>query len=174
MDIQRALKLLNKELIKADCRFTLYACGGAALRLLGVITRDTVDIDVITDQLDPVLIEAKNRVARKLRISEDWLNNKVTPLAERLSSDWMCHCIQVFTASHLSVYSISRQDLINAKLHAAVDRYAQDYNDLIDIRPTEQELETAREYTLKQGDTETYGVFVNGIVKSLRKDLGFK
>ena len=94
MDIEQALKALNTELSKADRRFELYACGGAALRLMGIISRDTSDIDVIAEELDPALVAAKDRVARK--------------------------------------------------------------------------------HALKQSDSETYVIFVDGIINTLKKDLGYK
>ncbi|OFZ82614.1 MAG: hypothetical protein A2583_07905 [Bdellovibrionales bacterium RIFOXYD1_FULL_53_11] len=174
MDIQKALQALNMELARSGRSFVLYVCGGAALRLLGIISRDTSDIDVIADVLDPLVVEAKNKVAQKLRISEDWINNKVNPIAERLPAHWMDHCVEVFKASNLTVYSLSRQDLISSKVHAAVDRHSEDLNDLIDMKPTPEELATARAYTIEQGESETYPVFVDGIIRLLKKELGYK
>ena len=173
MNIKRALAELNKELAKRDKSYTLYTCGGAALQLLGISTRDTVDIDVIAEKLDDELIAAKNAVAKKLRISEEWLNNEVTPIAKRLPKGWKKNCTEVSSASHLVVYSLSRQDLINSKLHATVDRHAEDYDDLLALKPNPAEIKLARKYVLKQKDKiETYEVFVNGVIRRLNKDLG--
>jgi len=36
------------------------------------------------------------------------------------------------------------------------------------------ELAVAREYALKQNETETYVVFVDGIVRTLKNELGYK
>lgn len=174
MNIPKALKLLDEELNKHNCQFTLFVAGGAALRLLGIISRETVDVDIITDALDPILLEARAKVARKLRISEEWLNNKVSPLGKRLQPGWQIRSVRAFESKNLTVFALSRQDLICAKLHAAVDRHAEDYNDLIAIKPNLEELAIARIYTLKLGDTETYQVFVDGILNILKKELGLK
>ncbi len=175
MEIQKAIEALNSELKKIDCKFTLYICGGAALKFLGIITRDTVDIDVIEKGLDPVLIKAKDAVAKRLHISEQWLNNKVGGLISRLSSDWMETSTKIFNGSNLVIFALSRQNLINSKLHAAVDRHAEDYDDLISLAPSINEIEVAQIYTLKQsGKIETYEVFVKALVKTLKEELGLK
>jgi len=73
--------------------------------------------------------------------------------------------------------SISRQDLISSKLHAAVDRQAQDMDDLIFLKPDLEEIEIAAKYALKQGlaqGIETYEVFLDHYVKALKKDLGYE
>lgn len=173
MQIKLALTELNKELKKVGRTFELYICGGAALQLLGIITRDTADIDVVEKGLDPALIKAKDIVAKKLRISEKWLNNQVSTIIERLPEDWRETSVEIFKESNLTVLALSRQNLINSKIHAAVDRHAEDYDDLLKLKPTKVELQIAKEYTLKQaGQVETYEVFVNGIIKTLIEELG--
>lgn len=173
MDIRKTMTELNKELVRRKKTFTLYICGGAALRLLGISTRDTIGIDVIEEKLDPELIEAKNAVAKKLRISEEWLNNKVSPIAKRLPKGWRKDCTEAFSAGNLVVYAISRQDFINSKLHESVDRQAEDYDDLLRLAPTVSEIKLARKYVLREkGKIETYGVFVEAVIKRLKKDLG--
>jgi hypothetical protein len=174
MNTKKALNALNQELNKIDRSYTLYICGGAALQLLGIIARDTIDVDVIADQLEKPLIDASLKVAKKLRIADDWLNNKVNPIASRLSPDWKEHCIEALKLSHLTIYSLCRQDLINAKLHAATDRRAGDISDLVDLKPTLAELAAARKHVLKQNDSETYSVFVDGVINLIKKDIGLK
>jgi hypothetical protein len=175
MDIKKTLATLNEELKQSGKTYELYCCGGAALQLLGIISRETADLDVIVAEVDRELIEAKNRVARKLRIDENWLNNKVSPILERLPADWKKNCTEVFSASHLVIHSLSRQDLINSKLHAAIDRHAQDYDDLALLAPTVEELAKAKKYALKQQEgMETYEVFVDAVLTQLKKDLGIR
>ena len=173
MDIKKSLTALNTELKRRGRSYELYCCGGAALQLLGVTTRETGDVDLIVESMDHDLNEAKIRVAQRLRINEDWLNNKVNPIAARLPPDWKENCTEVFSDSHLVLFALSRQDLISSKLHAAVDRHAQDYDDLILLAPTLAELKIAEEYTLRQNrGSETYSVFVKGLLDLLKKDLG--
>jgi hypothetical protein len=174
MNIKKALKELNKELKRREKSFDLYTCGGAGLNLLGVSSRDTVDIDVIEEELDLELIDAKNAVAKKLRISEEWLNNKVSPLIKRLPKGWKKTCVEVFSESHLVVFVISRQDFINSKFHACVDRHAEDYEDLLSLHPKPLEIRRAKKYVLREKENiETYEIFVNAIIKRLKKDLEY-
>jgi hypothetical protein len=67
--------------------------GGAALALLGVINRQTRDFDILQPNLsDEVLFEAKE-FAKHLRdqgieLSNEWLNNGPSQVAELLPKGW--------------------------------------------------------------------------------------
>jgi len=172
VDIQKALKLLDEELTKKNFKTELTICGGAALILMGIISRDTVDVDVVATQIPEAVLAAAKVVAKKLKYPEDWLNNKVNPIIERLPKDWQDHLVTLFTGKAVTIKSISRQDLVSAKLHAAVDRRARDYSDLVDLKPTAPEIALATQYCLKQAPNDNYEVWVNGFVRMLKKDLG--
>ena len=144
IDIPKALSLLDKELSKKNFKADLTICGGAALILMGIVSRETVDVDVVAKEIPIWVLTAAKVVAKKLKCREDWLNNKVNPLIERLPSDWEEHLITLFTGAAITVRAISRQDLISAKLHAAVERRAADYSDLLELKPTAAEIETAK------------------------------
>ncbi|MCM0606006.1 MAG: hypothetical protein KA715_07935 [Xanthomonadaceae bacterium] len=111
---------------------------------------------------------------KKIRINESWLNNKVSPLGKRLGKNWKSKCNIIFKGNAVTLKSISRQDLINSKLHAAVDRRSKDYNDILWLKPTLSELEFAKKYTLKQSEAETFEVWVNGYISEIKKDLGYE
>ncbi len=172
VDIKKALSLLDKELVMKKFNVELIICGGAALILMGIVSRETVDVDVITKLIPDAVLEAAKVVAKKLKYPEDWLNNKASPILDRLPVNWEDHLITVFTGKAVTIKSISRQDLISAKLHAAVDRKAADYDDILDLNPTVLELDRARDYCLRLAQHETYEIWVNGYVKLLKKDLG--
>lgn len=172
VDIPKALSLLDKELTNKKVKAELIICGGAALILMGIVSRETIDVDVIAKTIPDVVLDAAIIVAKKLKYREDWLNNRVNPIIERLPKDWEKHLVTLFTGKSVTIKSISRQDLISAKLHAAVDRKAADYSDLIDLKPTAAEIDVARLYCLKQNKNETFEVWVSGYVKLLKKDLG--
>ena len=98
----------------------------------------------------------------------------MTPLGNRLGKGWKAKCQNLFVGKAVILKSISRQDLISSKLHAAVDRASVDYSDIIWLKPTKEEIEKARDYVLKQSQIETYEVFVNHYVRELRRELGIK
>lgn len=138
---------------------------------LGFDGRRTGDVDIIEEKIDETLLEAAVQVAEKLKISETWLNNNVSSLGQRLGKNWKTKCATLFTGKSITLKSISRQDLINSKLHATVERHSQDYKDLVWLRPTQEELTLARTYTLKQNSAETYAVYVDAYILELKKDL---
>jgi hypothetical protein len=175
IDVLRAAELLDAELIKLGEKFTLYICGGAALIFLGYSGRKTEDIDFIESEIDPILQTAADRAGKQLGYAPSWLNNDVADLGRRLGKGWKKTCTVVFNGEGLCLMSLSRQNLINSKLHAAVQRKAQDMDDLIFLRPDSSELEAAAEYATEQGvadGVETFGVWVNHYVRELKKDLG--
>jgi hypothetical protein len=171
INVLRAIQELDSALKPTGETYTLYICGGAALIFLGFDGRRTGDVDIIEEKIDEPLQDAAVQVAEKLKISETWLNNKVASLGQRLEKNWKSKCTTLFTGKAITLKSISRQDLINSKLHATVDRHSQDYKDLLWLRPTQKELILARAYTVKQNPAETYSVFVDAYISELKKDL---
>jgi hypothetical protein len=65
-------------------------------------------------------------------------------------------------------------DLISSKFHATIERRGKDYDDVIWLKPTLLELETAKKYALKLGDTENYPYFVNSYFEAIKKDLAYE
>jgi hypothetical protein len=67
--------------------------GGAALALLGVISRQTRDCDVLYPQLPDAIKEAASEFATQVRqqgdvLADDWLNNGPSLLADVLPEGW--------------------------------------------------------------------------------------
>lgn len=174
MDINQAVKELDVIIRAKGLSYVLYICGGAQLVFLGYSTRRTEDVDLIHDQIDQPLRNASVVVAQKLGIQEDWLNNKVSSLGKRLGRGWKKKTVVLFEGTAITLMGLSRQDLISSKLHAVIDRKGEDYNDLIFLRPSVEEIEVAREYVVKQkGDLETSEVFINAWIRELKNDLGY-
>ena len=173
IDVKKSILALDTELAKLTKEiYTLYTCGGASLIFLGYDSRRTSDVDIICEQLDDVLVEASKIVSKKLNIPIEWINNKVTPLGDRLGIRWKSKCIILYKGKNLILKSISRQDLISSKLHAAIDRTRKDFDDLLWLKPSLTEIENAKKYVLKQSKIETYEIFVNAYVKELKNALG--
>lgn len=174
IDVQKAIQMLDSVLGSIQHKVTLYTCGGTALIYLGYDGRRTSDVDVIATSLEPEVQKAAVQVAKKLKINPDWLNTKVTPLGDRLGKGWKKKCTTLFQGDAVTLKVISRQDLINSKVHAAVDRQSADYTDVLWLKPSLKELGLAKEYTLKQNYEETYERFVNYYIQELKNDLGLK
>ena len=122
MDINAAIVELDKLIAKKRFSYVLYTCGGAQLIFLGYTTRRTEDVDLIQDEIDEPLRLASLEVAKKLKIQNDWLNNKVSTLSQRLGKGWKKKTVILFEGKAITLMGLNRQDLISSKLHAAIDR----------------------------------------------------
>jgi hypothetical protein len=174
MDINGAIKELDKLIAKTGLSYVLYTCGGAQLIFLGYTSRRTEDVDLIHDKIDEDLRLASLEVAKKLGIQDDWLNNKVSSLSQRLGRGWKKKTVVLFEGKAITLMGLNRQDLISSKLHAAIDRKGEDYEDLLFLKPSIPEIELAHKYVLKQkSDMQTSEVFIHAWVKELKRDLGY-
>lgn len=173
MNINKAIKELDAALARKDLEYTLYICGGAQLVFLGYANRRTEDVDLIHEKIDQNLKIAAKQVAKKLNLENNWLNNKVFPLGKRLGRGWKSKTILLYQGDALTLMGLDRQNLINAKLHAAIDRKGEDYEDLLFLKPTLSEIKIAEKYVLKQNqEIETAMVFIKAWTQELKNDLG--
>jgi hypothetical protein len=174
MNIKGAIAELDKLIEKKRLSYVLYTCGGAQLIFLGYTKRRTEDVDLIQDKIDEPLRLSSLDVAKKLKIQDDWLNNRVSTLSQRLGKGWKKKTVLLFEGKAITLMGLNRQDLISSKLHAAIDRKGEDYEDLLFLKPNIAEIEHARKYVLRQkSDIETSEVFINAWVKELKNDLGY-
>ncbi|HWH94054.1 MAG TPA: DUF6036 family nucleotidyltransferase [Baekduia sp.] len=145
------LSALEEQLRAAGHTFDLVVVGGSALLALDLVRRTTADIDVVAlsepggltsaVELPEGLIAARDRVARDLGVSLDWLNSGPAEmlrfgLPEGLEGRW--------TTKHygpaLTVRWASRLDQIHFKLYAAVDQAGKHLRDLEALNPTRDDL----------------------------------
>ena len=162
-----ALQRLGELLAAAGERYSVVAIGGAAMNLLGYVSRTTTDVDLIAfggdaegapiapppDPLPEPLLRAARTVARDLGLNPAWLNAGPasqwrTGLPPGLESrlHW-----RAFGA--LRVGLADRRDLIFLKLYAAADDVGPasvHFQDLVALRPTGAELEDATAWVAAQ------------------------
>ncbi|MBY0553868.1 hypothetical protein K2P97_05010 [bacterium] len=150
IDIKKALKALNKELKAKNVSDVIYTLGGAALYLMGYDERATTDVDDLRDVMDGSIYECSVRVAKKLGISEFWLNTGVAPIQKFFDEGWKKKCNLVFSDTNLKVYAVDRQTLINTKLAAVCQRpQGGDENDLVWLKANKKEFKLAKKYVKK-------------------------
>ena len=170
--IETALNLLGELLQARGESFNIIIVGGAAVNLLGFVSRATTDVDILAfahpdsqgklqlsppdDPLPGVLVEAARVVATDLSLDPNWLNtgpasqwqSGIPPGLEKRIS-WRSH-------GGLSVGIVGRRDLIFLKLYAAVDDTGPTsvhFQDLIALRPTKDELAAAAVWVQQQDPT---------------------
>ena len=171
MDIKNVFESLSEELASRGLFRELTICGGAALIALNIIGRETKDVDVLIPKIDADLNLAAEKVAVKLKLNNRWLNNGPAMLVHELPHDWKEKLEVIYKSENLIVKSIGRRDLIYSKLYAAADRI-DDIEDLVSLRPTEEELKEAKELVLKQDASDIWHKIVDECVNNLKKRLG--
>ena len=162
--IESALSLVGERLAHADEPCAIVVLGGAAMNLLGIVDRPTIDVDVLArsdpsgaihppDPLPLALRRAIAAVARDQGLLEDWMNTTAAgqwrfglppDLVERL--EWR-------TFGSLRVGLVGRRDLVCFKLYASADQTGPDsvhVRDLLALGPSDEELEWAGEWVRAQ------------------------
>jgi hypothetical protein len=176
----RALGTLGALLAERGLRYELYAVGGGALQLLGLIVRPTKDIDVVglvegdiivpARPLPPALRSAIADVATLLDISEGWMNPGPASLLDLgLPAGALQRSIRREWAG-LALRLAAREDQICFKLYAAVDQGpdSKHFEDLVTLGPSRDELLVAATWARTHDPSEG---FRGQLLRALR-DLG--
>lgn len=137
---------LNEELGLNNQAYTLTIMGAGALIALNHISRATVDIDLVQPEIDPPLLKAIMAVADKHGLDFGWLNSSASVFAKDLPSGWQRRTSVHFEGEHLTIKILGRQDLIFSKLFAAIERPQKDFDDLLSLAPSKQELGKAKKH----------------------------
>ncbi len=150
--------------------------GGAALALMGVISRETQDCDV----LDPEIPQAINKAAREFAtlqkkkgrdLKDNWLNNGPEDLRKTLPEGWLKRCVAVFNGKALSLLTLSREDLLKTKLFAFFDR-DRDLEDCLALKPTREEFKAAIEWVKLQDANPDGPEHIKRSITNLEKMVG--
>ncbi len=191
--IRDALQRVGELLAADGDPIAVVILGGAALNLLEIVDRPTVDVDILAfatahadrapreESIQPPptpmperLQRAAARVARDLGLPADWLNTGpalqwragLPPgLAARVT--W-----QRFAGLWLGV--VDRYDLIFFKLFAAADAVGPSsvhYQDLLRLHPTADELAAAMDWVRSQDATDAFATVLARVVRQCRADL---
>lgn len=171
MDAKKTFESLNKALKNKNLEREIIICGGAALISLGIISRQTLDVDVITPKIDSDFSAIADSLAKNLSLHSGWLNNGPESLAEDLPKGWEDRTKEVYRDSNLIVKSLGRKDLLFSKFYAACDR-GDDIEDILLIKPNEQELAEAKAWFLEKDAAEIWPSIVEEMLGELRKRMG--
>ena len=176
--IESALTAVGERLAHAHESCAIVVLGGAALNLLAIVDRPTIDVDVLAraddtgaieppDPLPDTLRRAIAAVARDRGLLENWMNTTVADqwrfglppgLAERL--EWRRY-------GALRVGIVGRRDLICFKLYASADQTGPDnvhVRDLLALKPNPEDLEWAAEWVRAQDSSPEFHAVVARVV----------
>jgi hypothetical protein len=152
--------------------------GGAAMNLLSLVDRPTIDVDVLAradeagiiahpDPLPEALRMAIAAVARDQGLIDSWMNTTVADqwrfglppgLAERIT--WRAF-------GGLKVGIVSRVDLVCFKLYASADQTGPDnvhVRDLLALKPSSEELDWAAAWVREQDPSPAFHDVVAKVV----------
>ena len=133
----------DKFLTSKNLKFEATILGGAALNILRITSRFTSDVDCITPNLPKEIKEASSefqKMRKDLKLIPDWLNNGPDQLVRELPDGWESRIVLGFKGESLTIYILGRPDLLKTKLFAFCDRTNPDYEDLLELKPTREEL----------------------------------
>ena len=171
--VEQAMHALAAQLEAAGAgRFELVVIGGAALNVLGTVSRATRDVDVLalgtghangvslikSKPLPDALLAAADRVARDLDLGEGWLNAGPADLLDHgMPPGFADRLHSTRYGPGLTVYYPAREDLIALKVYAAADtgvgRHTQD---LEALSPTPAELFAGAVWARTQDPSEGF------------------
>jgi hypothetical protein len=167
-EIEKVLTAFAEQLAELGAgNLAILVCGGAALNVLGYVSRTTQDIDVVAiaeenqdgaitlrkpTAFEPAVIQAAEKVQRDFALVDHWLNlgpaavmdlGLPKGLLERVETRKYGRC--------LTVHYLSRYDQIHFKLYAVADQAAGKHlDDLLALKPTDAEIEAAARWCLTQ------------------------
>ncbi len=170
------IEAFDAHLVGLDLRLEAIVVGGSALALLGVVSRQTRDFDIIAPELPPAILEAAKAFAREQRrlgveLLDDWLNNGPMQLGDVLPEGWRLRVVPAFEGKALVLQSLGRADLLKTKLFALCDR-GTDLPDCIDLAPTVAELVEALPWVALQDANPDWPAHVAATLADLGRRLG--
>ncbi len=168
-NLEQILILLEHQLKEHSSKpIELVICGGTALIATSLVERITKDVDILAvkdltqglidpEPLSAELSKAALAVAKALNLPLDWLNTGTADLFRMgLPAGFEKRLIVKRIGPLLAVHFISRLDQVYFKLYASVDRGGYHIQDLLALRPTENELFEAAKWSQTQDVSDGY------------------
>lgn len=176
MDPRTTLAAFDRYLADRGLALDAVVVGGAALNLLGVITRQTRDCDILHPLLPEAVVAAARAFAAEVttaggKLKEDWLNNGPSSLAPLLPAGWALRLQDAFRGQVLILRSLHRSDLVKSKLFALCDR-GLDLQDCLALAPTPAELAEATVWLDPQDLNPGWPAHVRATLADLARRLG--
>ena len=176
MDPFSTLGAFDAYLSERGLRLEAVIVGGAALNLLGLITRPTRDCDVLHPALPAAIAAAARSFAAQMRgrgvdLEDAWLNDGPKSLVPLLPADWASRLTTVFSGRAIELRSLGRPELLASKVFALCDRGI-DLQDCIAIAPSAAEPSTLLSWLEYQDTNPDWPAHVRSVVADLARRLG--
>ena len=169
------IEAFDRHLVTLELRLEAVVVGGSALALLGVVSRETRDFDILAPVLPAPVAEAARAFARLQRgqgvaLSDEWLNNGPMQLGEVLPPGWRDRMQPAFRGEALVLDTLGRADLLKTKLVALCDR-GFDLADCIAMAPTADDLAEAQPWVANQDANPDWPAHVAATLQDLARRL---
>lgn len=170
------IEAFDEHLVRLGLRFEAVVIGGSALALLGVVARQTRDVDILAPALPREIAEAAHAFARQQRAAgidlfDDWLNNGAIQLGAVLPPKWRERVQPAFAGRALVLTTLGRADLLKTKLFALCDR-GSDLADCVALEPTTEEVAEALPWVSSQDAHPGWPAHVAATLADLQRRLG--
>lgn len=174
MDPKTTIAQFDMFLKKQGLSFEAVIIGGAALALLGIISRQTRDCDVLAPHLPIEIQNAAREFAISLRqsgeiLQDNWLNHEPSSLSKLLPDGWQNNLQIVFNGKALVLHTL---DLLRTKLFALCDR-GTDLADCIALKPSLSEIEEVISWVEAQDTNPDWPRHVASVLADLSARLGY-
>ena len=178
METKALLEKFDLFLVERGLQFEAVAIGGAALNLLGIVSRYTRDCDILDPNIPEAIDEAARAFATLMRsrgdiLNDDWLNNGPESLKKNLSDGWRSRLVSAFLGRAITLHTLGRPDLLKTKLFALCDR-GTDQKDCLSLKPTNAELMEALAWVADQDVNPEWPKHVRTSFSELARKLGYE
>ena len=118
MNVALTIQAFDQFLTFKGLTFEATIIGGAALSVLKIISRETVDIDCLAPRIPDEIMGAAEefRLAHpELKLMKGWINNGPENLKIDLGIGWESRLVEIYHGEALFLTTLSRIDLIKTK-----------------------------------------------------------
>lgn len=176
VDPRTTLTRFDAHLAEHGLELDAVVVGGAALCLMGTITRPTRDCDILHPALPAAVRAAAAAFAQRARatgyeVDDDWLNDGPASLAALLPEGWEARTTVVFRGTAIRLRGLARLDLLRSKVFALCDRGI-DLGDCVALAPTAEELAEVLPWVEDQDANPEWPTHVGHVFADLGRRLG--
>ena len=175
MDVKKVIEKFDQYLSKKDLKFEAVIIGGAALNIMGVISRLTRDIDCLDPKIPKEILNASVEFSKEnpsMHLMSQWINNGPETLKNDLDKGWYSRIQTIFNGQAITFHTLGRIDLLKSKLFAYCDRDL-DFNDCVLMKPTLEELDSCYQWVIERDMNPGWRKNVENHFKKIKTELGY-
>lgn len=177
MDPKTVIAEFDQFLAIRSLHFEAVIIGGAALALLGIISRQTRDCDILDPIVPDNILNAAKEFATSSRhsgqfLQSNWFNHEPHSLSKLLPEGWQRRLQIAFQGKALVLHTLGRKDLLCTKLFALCDR-GTDLADCIALNPALNEIEEVIFWVHEQDTNADWPKHVTSVLTDLGARLGY-